>query len=73
MTYDPTPPQDPRGGRPPGSGWGTIGLFVVGVVIVLALLLAVLDPSGTQQADNAPTSPPPSAEPGPPPTPAPAQ
>lgn len=64
MTYNPTP-EDPRGGQP-GKGWGAIGLFIVGLVIVLALLVTLLGPTETQQANNVPATPPPNSQPSPP-------
>ncbi|MCC7251318.1 hypothetical protein [Hyphomicrobium sp.] len=70
MTYNPTP-DGPRSGGPGGS-WGAIGLFIVGVVILLALVVTLLGPTSTQQeATNVPASPPtstqtaPSAQPEP--------
>jgi flagellar basal body-associated protein FliL len=67
MTYDPTP-NDPNGGRP-GKGWGAIGLLIVGLVIALALLVTLLGPTETQQANNVPAAPPPNSQPAPPTTP----
>ena len=61
MTYNPTP-EGPRGGRP-GGNWGATGLFIVGLVIVLALLVTLLGPTNTQQASNVPASPPPNSQP----------
>lgn len=65
MTYNPTP-EEPHGARP-GRGWGAIGLFIVGLVIVLALLVTLLGPTETQQATNVPASPPQNSQPTPPP------
>jgi hypothetical protein len=53
MTYNDPTPADPR-----SKGWGATGLFVVGLVVVLALILTFLGPTDTQQASNVPASPP---------------
>lgn len=55
MTYEPTP-DTPGGGRP-GGAWGAIGLFIVGLVLVLALLVTFLGPTDTQEASNVPVPP----------------
>lgn len=55
MAFDPKP-EEPRGGTP-SKGFGVVGLFIVGVVVVLALLVTLLGPTETQQADNGPESP----------------
>lgn len=41
-----------------GRRRGAAGLFIVGLVIVLALILTLLGPTDTQQASNIPPSPP---------------
>ncbi|WP_072390053.1 hypothetical protein [Hyphomicrobium sp. CS1GBMeth3] len=60
MTFDPTP-EESRGGQP-SKGFGAVGLFIVGLVIVLALLVTLLGPTETQQANNVPASPPPNSQ-----------
>ena len=60
MTYDSTPPPDPRETGPGGprrSGtWGAVGLFIVGLVAALAVIATLLGPTDTQQANNVPAS-----------------
>lgn len=52
MTHsDPGP--DDRRERTRGI-WGAIGLFIVGAVVALALVLTLFGPTNTQQAINAP-------------------
>jgi hypothetical protein len=71
MTFNPTPP-DPRetGSRDLGrsSTWGAVGLFIVGLVAALAVIATLLGPTDTQQASNAPTSPPAGSQSAPPTT-----
>jgi len=66
MTYDPTPPPDPREtgpSEPRGSGtWGAVGLFIVGLVAALAVIATLLGPTDTQQASNVPAQPPPGSQ-----------
>lgn len=50
--------------------WGATGLFIVGLVILLALIVTVLGPTNTQEARNVPASPPSSSAPADPPQPA---
>lgn len=49
-----------------GRRWGAAGLFIVGLVIVLALIMTLLGPTNTQQASNIPSSPPQTSQSDPP-------
>ena len=63
MTFNPTP-EDPRDQRP-RRYWGAVGLFIVGLVLMLALLVTLVGPTDVRQASNAPA--PPNTETAPPP------
>lgn len=56
MTFDPSP-NDPRN----SGSWGAIGLFIVGLVVALAVVVTLFGPTNTQQASNVPASPPPAS------------
>jgi hypothetical protein len=45
-----TPAEDRR--------WGAIGLFIVGLVIALALVVTLFGPTTTQEVNNVPAQPP---------------
>lgn len=58
MTFDPAP-NDPGNNDPRNNGnWGAIGLIIVGLVAALAVIVALLGPTDTQQASNEPAPPP---------------
>jgi predicted PurR-regulated permease PerM len=61
---------DPRSDDPrpqlEGRRWGAIGLFIVGFVVVLALIVTLFGPTSTQQASNVPASPPANSQSDPP-------
>ncbi len=68
MTRQDPAPRDPQVGRPGGT-WGAIGVFIIGLVVVLALIVTLFGPTNTQQAINVPASNPSSNETTPPPAP----
>jgi hypothetical protein len=65
MTMNDPRPEDPRA-RAEGKTWGALGLFIVGLVVLLALIVTLLGPTDTQQASNVPASPPANSQQDPP-------
>ncbi|MBN8913748.1 MAG: hypothetical protein J0H65_17165 [Rhizobiales bacterium] len=58
-------PEDLRT-RAEDKRWGATGLFIVGLVIVLALIVMLSGPTSNQEASNVPASPPANSQQNPP-------
>ncbi|WP_295558613.1 hypothetical protein [uncultured Hyphomicrobium sp.] len=56
MTFDPAPNDPLDAEQRKRRSWGAVGLFIVGLVVALAVIVTLVGPTSTQQASNEPPS-----------------